>query len=96
MLTIIVVDGQKCLAENRKILHRFIDLVVLDVVARSLGAWDQVVAHVLFDEAVAMMRSGSRALRMTTTESAFALLKYGSTKSSRRLAVRPGSGCSAC
>ena len=47
-------------AQRRQVVDGFVDAVVGDVVGRRLGAQDEVIAHVLLDEAVAVMAADHR------------------------------------
>jgi hypothetical protein len=49
---VVVVDGRERRAQRRQVVDRFADAVIGDVVGRSFGAQDEMVAHVSFDEAV--------------------------------------------
>ena len=52
---IVVVDGRHGLAEGGKVFHRFVDAVIVDVVACRFCAQDQVIADILLDKAVSIM-----------------------------------------
>jgi hypothetical protein len=47
--------ADRVLRRTGEIFHRFVDAVIFDVVARRFGAEDEVIADVLFDEAVSIM-----------------------------------------
>jgi hypothetical protein len=47
---IVVVDGRPGLAEGGKVVHRFVDAVIVDVVACRFCAQDQVIADILPDK----------------------------------------------
>src|SRR5215207_1470056 len=55
-----VVDRREGGAESREILHRFVDAVIVDIVARRFGAQHEVIAYVLLDEAVAVVAADHR------------------------------------
>ena len=57
---VVVVDRREGIAESREIFDRFVHAVVVDVVARRLGAQDEVIANVLLDEAVAVVAANHR------------------------------------
>ena len=59
-IEVVVVDGRERRAQRRQIVDGFLDAIVGDVVARSLGAQDEMVAHILFDEAVAIVAANDR------------------------------------
>src|SRR5262245_40673492 len=52
---IIIVDCREGVPEHRQVLDRFVHAIVVDVVARRLGSKNEMIANVLFDEAVAVM-----------------------------------------
>jgi len=52
---IVVVDSRHGLAESGKVFHRFVDAVIVDVVACRFCAQDEVIADILLDEAVSIM-----------------------------------------
>ena len=58
---VIVIDRREGIAENREIFDRFVHAVVVDVVARRLGAQHEVIANVLLDEAIAIVAANHRA-----------------------------------
>ena len=55
-----VVDRGELVAQGREMLDGFVETIVVDVVARRLGAKDAVVTHVLLDEAVAVVTADDR------------------------------------
>ena len=57
---VIVVDCREGAAQGRQIVDGLLDAVVGDVVGRRLGAQDEVITHVLLDEAVAIMAADHR------------------------------------
>ena len=57
---VIVVDCREGAAQGRQIIDSLPDAVVGDVVGCRLGAQDEVIAHVLLDEAVAIMAADHR------------------------------------
>ena len=57
---VVVVDGRERGAQRRKVVDCFADPVVGDVIGRRFGAQDEMVAHMLFDEAVAVMAADHR------------------------------------
>ena len=52
--------ADRALRRAGRFSHRFVDAVVVDVVARRLGAQDEVIANVLLDEAVAVVAADHR------------------------------------
>ena len=57
---IVIVDGRQGLAEDRKVFHRFVDAVIVDVVAGRFCAQDEVIADILLDKAVCIMAADHR------------------------------------
>jgi len=57
---IVVVDRREGATQDRQVVDALPDAVVGDVVGRRLGARDQVIAHVLLDEAIAIMAADDR------------------------------------
>ena len=69
---VIVIDRREGIAENREIFDRFVHAVVVDVVARRLGAQHDVIANVLLDEAIAIVAANHRAGQVQRLRSRFA------------------------
>lgn len=52
---IVIVDCRERVPQRREVLDRFVHAIVVDVIARSLGPEDQMIANVLLNEAVAVV-----------------------------------------
>jgi hypothetical protein len=57
---VVVVDRRQRIAQRGEVLHRLVDAIIVDVVARRLGAQNEVIANVLLDEAVAIVAANHR------------------------------------
>jgi len=59
-IQVAVVDRVELVAQCGEVLDGLVETIVVDVVARRLGAKDAVVTHVLLDEAVAVVTADDR------------------------------------
>jgi hypothetical protein len=59
-IQVAVGDRGELVAQGRKMLDFLVDTIVVDVVARRLGAEDDVVAHVVLDKAVVVVSADDR------------------------------------
>jgi len=57
---VVVGDDGELLPQARQIFYRLVDAIVVDVIARRLGAQKALVADVLLDEAVAVVAANDR------------------------------------
>ena len=63
-IQIVVVDGSEPLAQLGQVLDRLLDAVIVDIIGSGFGSQQQVIAHLLFDEAVALMAADHRVGKM--------------------------------
>ena len=62
---VVVVDhGRHSLAQLRKVHDIFVDAVVIDVIGSGFGSQQQMIANILFDEAISVMTADHRVGKM--------------------------------
>src|SRR5262245_19698351 len=65
----------ECAPEKRETLHRLVHSVIVDIVACGLSAQDEVIANILFDEAVAIVAANHR-VRQVDASNYLAISKH--------------------